>query len=298
MKNKFKIATLTLLCLFALSCGNDGGKSGKVLFESSDKKIKVYEKEVDNELEKNLFSSGLTRKDLNADQIAQMKQSIIKNIALYRALALEGKEKKIDKDKLYKNSKSISNEQLLANWTLLSEVNENAKITDEDAKNIYDANAANFTRQEDTVRLQLIVFNVSDSAKANQVLKEAIANPANFTTYAQKYNAKTQGVSENGETQEIPLSQLASRFGPLNEAIKNVSAGQIVNNVVTIGNDLYIVKVLEKNGKGLIPFEKVKEIIKNQLRNQKRQTEQQKFMKSIADEYKLSNIDEQIKNIK
>ncbi|WP_455046115.1 peptidylprolyl isomerase [Leptotrichia trevisanii] len=297
MKNKIKIGVLTLLCIFAMSCGN-GGQNGKVLFESSDKKIKVYESEVNNELEKGLFSNGLTEKDLTPEQITQMKQSIIKNIAINRAIALKGKEQKLNKDKKYTESQNILQEQLLANLAIFNELNDKAKISDQDAKNIYDANAANFTRQEDSVRLQLIVFNTSDSAKANQVLKEAIANPANFTAYAQKYNASIQGVAENGETQEIPLSQLESRFGPLNEAIKNVAAGQIVNSVVTVGNDLYIVKVLEKNAKGLIPFEKVKEAIKTQLRNQKRQAEQQKFIKSITDEYKLSNIDEAIKNIK
>ena len=298
MKNKIKIGVLTLLCVFAMSCGNNSGQSGKVLFESSDKKIKVYESEVNNELEKGLFSNGLTAKDLSPEQIAQMKQSIIKNIAVNRAIALKGKEQKLNKDKKYTESQNILQEQLLANLAIFNELNDKAKVSDEDAKNIYDANAANFTRQEDTVRLQLIVFNTSDSAKANQVLKEAAANPANFTSYAQKYNANIQGVTENGETQEIPLSQLESRFGPLNEAIKNVAAGQIVNSVVTVGNDLYIVKVLERNSKGLIPFDKVKEAIKTQLRNQKRQAEQQKFMKSITDEYKLSNIDEAIKNIK
>ena len=297
MKNKIKIGVLTLLCIFAMSCGN-GGQNGKVLFESSDKKIKVYESEVNNELEKGLFSNGLTEKDLTPEQITQMKQSIIKNIAINRAISLKGKEHKLNKDKKYTESQNILQEQLLANLAIFNELNDKAKISDQDAKNIYDANAANFTRQEDSVRLQLIVFNTSDSAKANQVLKEAVANPANFTAYAQKYNASIQGVAENGETQEIPLSQLESRFGPLNEAIKNVAAGQIVNSVVTVGNDLYIVKVLEKNAKGLIPFEKVKEAIKTQLRNQKRQAEQQKFIKSITDEYKLSNIDEAIKNIK
>ena len=289
MKNKIKIGVLTLLCIFAMSCGN-GGQNGKVLFESSDKKIKVYESEVNNELEKGLFSNGLTEKDLTPEQITQMKQSIIKNIAINRAIALKGKEQKLNKDKKYTESQNILQEQLLANLAIFNELNDKAKISDQDAKNIYDANAANFTRQEDSVRLQLIVFNTSDSAKANQVLREAVANPANFTAYAQKYNASIQGVAENGETQEIPLSQLESRFGPLNEAIKNVAAGQIVNSVVTVGNDLYIVKVLEKNAKGLIPFEKVKEAIKTQLRNQKRQAEQQKFIKSITDEYKLSKF--------
>ena len=87
MNNKLKMGILTALCLFALSCGNGNGQSGKVLFESSDKKIKVYENEVNIELEKNLFSSGISQKDLTPDQIKQMKQSIIKNIALNRALA-------------------------------------------------------------------------------------------------------------------------------------------------------------------------------------------------------------------
>ena len=99
MKNKIKIGVLTLLCIFAMSCGN-GGQNGKVLFESSDKKIKVYESEVNNELEKGLFSNGLTEKDLTPEQITQMKQSIIKNIAINRAIALKGKEQKLNKDRI------------------------------------------------------------------------------------------------------------------------------------------------------------------------------------------------------
>ncbi|EEX73176.1 hypothetical protein [Leptotrichia hofstadii] len=109
MKNKFKIAVLTALCTFALSCGNSSG--GKVLFETSDKKIKVYEKEVNNELEKSLFSSGISEKDLTPEQITQMKHSIIKNIALNRALALKAKEKNLTRikniqkaRKFYRNS--------------------------------------------------------------------------------------------------------------------------------------------------------------------------------------------------
>ena len=38
--------------------------------------------------------------------------------------------------------------------------------------------------------------------------------------------------------------------------------------------------------------------IKTQLRNQKRQIEQQTYLKSISDEFKLSNMDEALKNIK
>ena len=82
--------------------------------------------------------------------------------------------------KKYTESQNILQEQLLANLAIFNELNEKAKVSDDDAKNIYDANAANFTRQEDTVRLQLIVFNTSDSAKANQVLKRSCCKPCQF----------------------------------------------------------------------------------------------------------------------
>ena len=182
----------------------------------------------------------------------------------------------------------------MASLATLSEINERAKITDADAKAAYDANQASFTQPEDSVRLQVIVFQPTDTAKAEQALKEAVANPNNFTTYARKYNANIPGVPENGETSEIP----ESRLGALGTAIKNVAAGQIVNSVVKVDNALYIVRVLEKNSKGVIPFEKVKETIKTQMRNQKRQIEQQNYLKSVSDEFKLSNMDDAIKNIK
>lgn len=292
MNNKLKMGIITTLCIFALSCGN--GQNGKVLFESADKKIKVYENEVDIELQKNLFSNGLTQKDLTPDQIKQMKQSIIKNIALNRALAIKGKEEKLDKDKKYTENQNVIKEQLLASLTLVNEVNGKVNVTDEEAKKYYDANPAAFTLQEDTAKLQIIAFKATDSATASQVLKDVLANPNNFTTYARKYNANIPGVPENGETSEIP----ESRLGALGEAIKNVAVGQIVNNVVKVDNALYIVKVLEKNSKGLVPFEKVKEGIKAQRKNQKRQVEQQNYLKSVSDEFKLSNMDDSIKNIK
>ena len=94
MKNKMKLVIVAAaICAFAISCGNSG-KGGKVLFESDDKKIKVYENEVNLELEKSLFSSGVSQKDLTPDQITQMKKNIIQNIALNRALVLKAKEQR------------------------------------------------------------------------------------------------------------------------------------------------------------------------------------------------------------
>ena len=170
-------------------------------------------------------------------------------------------------------------------------------MSDSDAKAAYDANVAKFQRAEDTVKLQLIVFRASDKAKADAALKEVMANPADFTSFVQKYNGNSG--TGTGETQEIPMSQLAKSFEPISKAVQSVSNGQVVNSVIPVGaNELYIVKVLQKNPKGQIPFETVKEDIKTQIRTQKRQMEQQTFMKSVADEFKLTNIADKIKDVK
>ena len=297
MKNKMKLViVIAALCAFAVSCGN-GGKGGKVLFQSDDKKIKVYENEVNLELEKSLFSSGVSEKDLTADQIAQMKKNIIQNIALNRALVLKAKEQKLDKDKKYTQSEDIIKEQALATLAVVNDLNEKVKVSDSDAKAAYDANIAKFQRPEDTIKLQLIVFRASDKAKADTALREVMANPSNFTSYVQKYNGNSS--SGTGETQEIPISQLTKSFEPISKAVQTVSSGQVVNSVIPVGaNELYIVKVLQKNPKGQIPFETVKEDIKAQIRAQKRQMEQQVFMKAVADEFKITNIADKIKDVK
>ena len=283
MNNKLKMGIITTLCIFALSCGN--GQNGKVLFESADKKIKVYENEVDIELQKNLFSNGLTQKDLTPDQIKQMKQSIIKNIALNRALAIKGKEEKLDKDKKYTENQNVIKEQLLASLTLVNEVNGKVNVTDEEAKKYYDANPAAFTRPDDVVKLQLVGITSGDQAKADAALKEATANPNNFAEVVKKYSEIPN--AGTGETNDLPLTELAKTHAPVAEAVKAAQKGQVINSVIKVNNEWYIVKVLDKAPKGLVAYDKVKDMIKNQLKIQKRQEANQKYVQEIADKYNI-----------
>ena len=62
MKNKIKLGIITIMCTLALACG-ETKPSGKVLFESPDKKVKVYESEVIRtiKLKQTTFFSKLLR---------------------------------------------------------------------------------------------------------------------------------------------------------------------------------------------------------------------------------------------
>ena len=284
MKNKIKLGIIAVMCTLALACGGGSKPSGKVLFESPDKKVKVYESEVNNEIQKNLFSQGLKESDIPKDQLEATRKNIIQSIAITKAMALEGKAKKLDSDKKYTESIEMAKDNILATLNVADQVNK-VNVTDEEAKKYYDANPASFTRADDVVKLQLIGITSGDQAKADAALKEATANPNNFAEAVKKYSEIPN--AGTGETNDLPLTELAKTHAPVAEAVKAAQKGQVINSVIKVNNEWYIVKVLDKAPKGLVAYDKVKDMIKNQLKIQKRQEANQKYVQEIADKYNI-----------
>ena len=284
MKNKIKLGIIAVMCTLALACGGGSKPSGKVLFESPDKKVKVYESEVNNEIQKNLFSQGLKESDIPKDQLEATRKNIIQSIAITKAMALEGKAKKLDSDKKYTESIEMAKDNILATLNVADQVNK-VNVTDEEAKKYYDANPAAFTRPDDVVKLQLVGITSGDQAKADAALKEATANPNNFAEAVKKYSEIPN--AGTGETNDLPLTELAKTHAPVAEAVKAAQKGQVINSVIKVNNEWYIVKVLDKAPKGLVAYDKVKDMIKNQLKIQKRQEANQKYVQEIADKYNI-----------
>ena len=283
MKNKIKLGIITIMCALALACG-EAKPSGKVLFESPDKKVKVYESEVNNEIQKNLFAQGLKESDIPKDQLEATKKSIVQSIALTKAMALEAKAKKLDSDKKYTESIEMAKDNILATLNVADQVNK-VNVTDDEAKKYYDANPSAFTRPDDVVKLQLIVITSGNQAKADTALKEATANPNNFTEFVKKYSEIPN--AGTGETNNLPLAELAKTHAAISEAVKGAQKGQVINSIIKIGNEWYVVKLLDKEPKGLVAYDKVKDMIKNQLKIQKRQEANQKYVQEIADKYNI-----------
>ncbi len=282
-KNKIKRAPITILCPLAWACG-ETKPSRKVLFESPDKKVKVYESEVNNEIQKNLFAQGLKESDIPKEQLEATRKNIIQSIALTKAMAVEARAKKLDSDKKYTESLELTKDGILAELNVADQGNK-VNVTDDEAKKYYDANPAAFTRADDIVKLQLLGINSGDQAKADAALKEAVANPNNFTEVVKKYSELPN--SGTGETNDLPLTELAKTHAAIAEAVKNAQKGQVINSIIKIENEWYIVKVLNKEPKGLVAYDQVKEILKNQMKAKKRQEAQEKYIQEITGKYNI-----------
>ena len=284
MKNKSKLGIIAVMCTLALACGGGSKPSGKVLFESPDKKVKVYESEVNNEIQKNLFAQGLKESDIPKEQLEATRKNIIQSIALTKAMAVEARAKKLDSDKKYTESLELTKDGILAELNVADQGNK-VNVTDDEAKKYYDANPAAFTRADDIVKLQLLGINSGDQAKADAALKEAVANPNNFTEVVKKYSELPN--SGTGETNDLSLTELAKTHAAIAEAVKNAQKGQVINSIIKIENEWYIVKVLNKEPKGLVAYDQVKEILKNQMKAKKRQEAQEKYIQEITGKYNI-----------
>ena len=283
MKNKINLGIIAIMCIFTLACG-ETKPSGKVLFESPDKKVKVYESEVNNEIQKNLFAQGLQESDIPKEQLETTRKNIIQSIALTKAMAVEARAKKLDSDKKYTESLELTKDGILAELNVADHGNK-VNVTDDEVKKYYDANPAAFTRADDIVKLQLLGINSGDQAKADAALKEAVANPNNFTEIVKKYSELPN--SGTGETNDLPLAELAKTHAAIAEAVKNAQKGQVINSIIKIENEWYIVKVLNKEPKGLVAYDKVKDILKNQMKAKKRQEAQEKYIQEITGKYNI-----------
>ena len=110
----------------------------------------------------------------------------------------------------------------------------------------------------------------------------------NVKDVVKKYSGANDGA--DGETGEIPLSTLASEYGAISSAIKDVPNGQVVNKVITIGDELYIVKVLERLPKGYIEFSKVRKQIESKVLAEEKQEKSRNFVQEVNSKYKLDKI--------
>ena len=116
-------------------------------------------------------------------------------------------------------------------------------------------------------------------------MKEATANPNNFTEFVKKYSEIPN--AGTGETNDLPLAELAKTHAAISEAVKGAQKGQVINSIIKIGNEWYVVKLLDKEPKGLVAYDKVQDMIKNQMKVQKRQEANQKYVQEIADKYNI-----------
>jgi parvulin-like peptidyl-prolyl isomerase len=196
---------------------------------------------------------------------------------------------------------------LLAQKVIEKEVGEKATPSDADIQAFFEANKAQFNRNEDAVRLAQIVITPAReqqrinrtgddasspqeaTAKAQmlmQRLKEGIA----FGDLAADYSEDPESAQRGGDLGFVPISALAQAPPPLRDAALQGTPGSV--RLVSAGGAHTIVLVVAKDKKGQkdLSMPEVKEGISSMLKNRKEQLLRAAYLSALRNDTVVVNV--------
>jgi len=196
---------------------------------------------------------------------------------------------------------------LLAQRVVEKEVGEKAKPSDADIQAFFDANKAQFNRNEDAIRLaQIVITPVREQQRANrtgddagspqeatakaqmlmQRLKEGIA----FGDLAADYSEDPESAQRGGDLGFVPISALAQAPPALRDAALQSNPGTV--KLVSQGGAHTIVLVVAKDKKGQkdLSMPEVKDGISSALKNRKEQLLRAAYLSALRNDAVVVNV--------
>lgn len=192
----------------------------------------------------------------------QGKKQLLEQIIAFELFNKFGLESNIDKTEEYKKEIEKVEKDILTQMTI-NKVLSDIVITDEDMKKYYEQNKAQFKKPE-TISAKHIL--VSDIEEANSIKEELNNNSISFEEAAKKYStcpSKEQG----GELGEFGRGMMVPEF---EKAAFELEIGEISEPVKTQFG-YHIILVESKNEAKEEEFDKVKDMIFNQMTQQAQQ---------------------------
>ena len=192
----------------------------------------------------------------------QGKKQLLEQIIAFELFNKFGLENNLDETEEYKKEIEKVKKDILTQMTI-NKVLSDIVITDEDMKKYYEQNKAQFKKPE-TISAKHIL--VSDIEEANSIKEELNNNSISFEEAAKKYStcpSKEQG----GELGEFGRGMMVPEF---EKAAFELEIGEISEPVKTQFG-YHIILVESKNEAREEEFDKVKDMIFNQMTQQAQQ---------------------------
>ncbi len=218
--------------------------------EAEKQKVKISDKEIDEELKKTVDSVGGEE-------------------AYQSALETNG----ISEDDLKDNIKTnLQIEKLLES---------KIKISDEEMKTFFDENKAEFAKEEQVKASHILV---ADEKTANEV-KKKLDEGGDFAELAKEYSTDT-GTAQNGG--DLGFFGKGAMVKAFEDKAFSMKVGEI-SAPVKSDYGYHIIKVTDKQEAEEANFEKSKEEIKDTLFQQKLQTEYPTWLEDKKEDYDIKN---------
>jgi peptidyl-prolyl cis-trans isomerase C len=243
-------------------------KGGAVVAEIGKEKITVDEV---NELMKTIpeqyQAMAQARKDMFVESIVNQK-----------LLYAEAAKLNYDKDPAVQKQLDEARKELMIKAYLKKEIEDQVKVTDEDAKKYFEANKDKFKEPEKIMAYHILVDN---EAEAKDILAK-LKGGADFAALA-KEKSKCPSKEKGGELGLLGKGQTVPEF---EQAAFALQPGQL-SDVVKTQFGYHIIKVTEKQPEKIMAYDTVKDQLKQMLVSDKQKERFEAILKDLKDKNKV-----------
>jgi peptidyl-prolyl cis-trans isomerase C len=174
-----------------------------------------------------------------------------------------------------------------------SQIGDQIKVTEEDAKKFYDENQKTLFESPEQVRAShiLIKSEPNEPNEVRQKAKEKIQNilaqlkaGGDFAELAKKMSEDPTTAPNGGDLEYFPKGEME---GPFDKAAFELPVGQL-SDIIETNYGFHILKVTDHKGASILPFEKVQKQIMQYLKDQKESEAARKYSQSLIKEAKIT----------
>lgn len=200
------------------------------------------------------------------------KKNMIDNVIKYKLLVKQAKDSGIQKDPEYKKSMDMMADSLAFQVWQKKEFDK-VKVSDADAKKFYDENADKLFMKPDEIKAKHIL--VDDEKKAKEIIAklakvEKSKLKDEFSKVAGAESKDPTAKQNGGDLGWFSKNQMVKEFGDAAFALKD---GEMSKTPVKSDFGYHIILKEESKKAQKVPFDSVKDMIKESLKGQKFQQE-------------------------
>lgn len=265
-----RICILLCAVLLIFSCSKK--QEGQVLVTMDGDSITLSE-----------FNKALDKIPMNMKMLVATesgKKTYLDTLVTRKLLLREAKKEKIESDKDFQEKLDEIKDQLLMESLLKKKLSMDGKMTDEDLKKYYEAHKEEF-KKDGEISTRHILVKTQDEAK--QIMAQ-IQKGEDFAELARKYSIDPNAKASGGEIGFHPKGTLVPEYEAAAFKLKKV--GQI-SPITKTQFGYHIIKLEGMKPPTYVPFEEVKDFIKQKIGQEK---QKELFDKYVADLKKGAKI--------
>jgi peptidyl-prolyl cis-trans isomerase C len=237
------------------------------------------------------FSSELDKIPTNMKMLVVSqsgKRNFLDRLIVKRLLLKEANKENIEKDKEFQDRLQDIREQLVIESLLKRKVQLNLNVTDADLKKFYDTNRDQFKRDRE-IETSQIVLKTEQEAKEIQA---RLIKGETFEDLARTYSIDPSAKATGGKIGYHPKGTLIPEYEEA--AFKLARVGQL-SPIVKTQLGFHIIKLEGTKAPSFVPFDEVKEFIKQKMGQEKQAEVLEKYIGELKQKAKIT-INEDLLN--